>query len=186
MQLTKLRQCGRAVVYLLFFSNCHTAITQLGLHSGQRHSCATLMIPCYPWRLRRPKVLPTLRHLSYEERLSALQLPGLKQRWGRGETFKILKGLDNVDRTAFFCLSESITRGNNLKLYKHGGNILHPSSKNIHWWQFPPFWVGKTGKILKFSYFSMAILGSHTRLTEVFSALGLDVPLASIDRTRIL
>ena len=70
---------------------------------------------------RSTKILPRLRHLSYDERLSALQLPSLEQRWDRGdliETFKILKGFENVERSTFFKFSETNTRGNNLKLFK--------------------------------------------------------------------
>ncbi len=55
-------------------------------------------------------------------------------------------GLDNVDRTAFFCLSESITIGNNLKLYKHSlvafssnfelGKLENSRNSPIFPWQF--------------------------------------------------
>ena len=54
---------------------------------------------------RATKLVPSLRNLPYEERLRRLHLPSLEDRRIRGdmiETFKILKGFDQVDARKFF------------------------------------------------------------------------------------
>ena len=69
---------------------------------------------------RATRLMPSLRNLSYPERLRELNLPSLEYRRKRGamiETFKLLKGL--YDRAAFnemFQFSESEHRGNKLHL----------------------------------------------------------------------
>jgi hypothetical protein len=60
---------------------------------------------------RATKLVPELQHLSYEERLKRLDLYPLEKRRLRGdliETFKILKGLEKVDATQFFCVSSTM------------------------------------------------------------------------------
>ena len=68
---------------------------------------------------RATKLIPSLRHKRYEDRLKELDLFSLETRRLRGqliELFKILKGFDNVDYGNMFCLKEGITRNNGLKL----------------------------------------------------------------------
>ncbi|MCQ7016906.1 hypothetical protein [Clostridioides difficile] len=69
---------------------------------------------------RATKMIPGLRSLPYEERLKHLKLPSLAFRRLRGElieTFKILKGFDDVRIENLFSLSEdNVTRNNGLKL----------------------------------------------------------------------
>ena len=75
-------------------------------------------------------MIPTLRGVPYEERLRRLNLPSLEDRRWRGdmiETFKILKGFDEVDASKFFTLREEVvereaTRGHNLRIFKHRRN----------------------------------------------------------------
>jgi len=72
---------------------------------------------------RATKLVPELKHLSYEDRLKRLKLYSLKQRRVRGdliETFKILKNKYNIDSTFFFKLDTGNTqlRGHNLKIHK--------------------------------------------------------------------
>ena len=71
---------------------------------------------------RATRLVPSLKHFPYEERLKALDLYSMESRRLRGviiETFKILKGFTKVDYTQFFTLAEtSRTRGHPLKLLK--------------------------------------------------------------------
>ena len=71
-------------------------------------------------------MVPTLRHLRYEDRLKALDLPSLAYRRLRGdaiETYKHLHGIYSADSrpTVLFPLNQSAgvtTRGHCLKLQK--------------------------------------------------------------------
>ena len=69
---------------------------------------------------RATKMIPGMRSITYEERLKQLKLPSLALRRLRGElieTFKILKGFDDVRKEKFFNLNvTSVTRNNGLKL----------------------------------------------------------------------
>ena len=71
---------------------------------------------------RATKIIPKLRNLSYEERLTECGLTTLETRRLRGEqieVFKILKGYENIDRNMFFSLKkDSRTRGHEVKLVK--------------------------------------------------------------------
>ena len=75
---------------------------------------------------RDTKLIPSLTHLSYKDRLSSLGLTTLEARRRRGdmiETFKILKGFDRVgDQEGFLKLNTDEarpgTRGHSLKLEK--------------------------------------------------------------------
>ena len=61
------------------------------------------------------------KKLSYEERLSRLNLVTLETRRLRGdliEVFKILKGFDNVNYVDILVSSSSNLRGHSLKLFK--------------------------------------------------------------------
>ena len=71
---------------------------------------------------RKATKLPIeLRNLSYEERCKKLGITSLEERRKRGdmiETFKILKGIENIDPNTFFQRNENTRRGHNLTLYK--------------------------------------------------------------------
>ena len=71
---------------------------------------------------RATRLIPSLKGMSYEERLRALKLPSLEHRRRRGDmiqVFKILKGIDRLDPDQFFTMSaESTTRGHGLKMMK--------------------------------------------------------------------
>ena len=72
---------------------------------------------------RATKIIPKLKHKTYEDRLRHLKLPTLEKRWDRGdliETFKILNDFDNVNRDLFFQMDNSgyHTRGHTMKLFK--------------------------------------------------------------------
>jgi ribonuclease P/MRP protein subunit RPP40 len=71
---------------------------------------------------RATRMIPGLNNLSYEERLKKLNLPTLSYRRARGdmiEVYKLLNGKYYFDEKVLLKLSqESVTRGNNKKLYK--------------------------------------------------------------------
>ena len=72
------------------------------------------------------KMVPFLRTLPYERRLSVLGLTTLKERRNRGdmiEVFKILNNIDYIsDKENFFPQNYNNTRGHCNKLYKRGCN----------------------------------------------------------------
>ena len=68
---------------------------------------------------RATKLIPSIRHMSYERRLTQLNLYSLEKRRIRGqliETFKILKGIENIDYRKLFTFSSNQTRSNGWKL----------------------------------------------------------------------
>ena len=68
---------------------------------------------------RATKLIPNIRHISYERRLTQLNLYSLEKRRIRGqliETFKMLKGIENIDYRNLFTLSSNQTRSNGWKL----------------------------------------------------------------------
>ena len=68
---------------------------------------------------RATKLVHSIKSRPYDERLRLLGLTTLELRQTRGdmiETFKIIKGLEDIDK--FFTLSSSVTRGHALKLFK--------------------------------------------------------------------
>ena len=71
---------------------------------------------------RATKLIQEIRHLPYDKRLRTLELPSLQHRRRRGDmiqTYKILNGIDRIDRSIFFELSTtSVTRGHTQKIVK--------------------------------------------------------------------
>ena len=75
---------------------------------------------------RATKLIPSIAHLTYQERLIQLNMTTLEKRRERGdmiEVFKILKGLDRVNPQGKFLMQEmrshkQRTRGHSLKLVK--------------------------------------------------------------------
>ena len=68
---------------------------------------------------RATKLVPSIRQFGYRRRLERLNLFDLETRRLRGqliETFKILKGITNIDYNNLFSLSTNQTRTNGLKL----------------------------------------------------------------------
>ena len=65
------------------------------------------------------KTIPSIRHLGYVRRLERLNLYSLEKRRLRGqliETFKMLKGMNNIDYRHLFTFSNNQTRSNGWKL----------------------------------------------------------------------
>ena len=72
---------------------------------------------------RATKLIPSIRHLSYTERLRATKLYSLEQRRTRGdliETFKIMNGLEGIEKSKLFKTNPQNDRGrgHSYKLYK--------------------------------------------------------------------
>ena len=68
---------------------------------------------------RATKLIPSIRHLGYKRRLERLNLYLLEKRRLRGqliETFKILKGINNIDYNHLFTFNNNQTRSNGWKL----------------------------------------------------------------------
>ena len=70
---------------------------------------------------RATRIIPSIRDLPYEERLRELDLPSLAYRRRRGDmiqTYKIINGIDRLDKSKLFTPSPSTTtRGHRNKLY---------------------------------------------------------------------
>jgi ribonuclease P/MRP protein subunit RPP40 len=81
---------------------------------------------------RATKMIDGFNKLSYERRLEETGLTTLVVRRARGdliETFKILKGFDNIDYKIFFTLAEDLRiRGHSLKIVKNRCNTIVRSS----------------------------------------------------------
>ena len=72
---------------------------------------------------RATKCVPSLRKLTYEERLMAMKLPSLKYRRKRGdliEMYKYAHDLYDVNKSLVHYSENSYTRGNQYKLEKRG------------------------------------------------------------------
>ena len=70
---------------------------------------------------RATKLIPTIRHLPYDQRLKSLKLPSLMHRRRRGdmlETYKIVTNKVNVNKNHFFDFSKAQTRGHQYKIRK--------------------------------------------------------------------
>jgi hypothetical protein len=68
---------------------------------------------------RATKMISSIRHMGYQRRLRELDLFSLEKRRLRGqliETFKILKGFNNIDYRNLFTLNDHPTRNHGLKL----------------------------------------------------------------------
>ena len=76
---------------------------------------------------RATKLVPSLRRLSYEDRLKQLNMYSLERRSMRGDmiqVYKMFNGLDDVDVNDFFCLDHSNrTRGHNFKIKKQNSRL---------------------------------------------------------------
>ena len=95
---------------------------------------------------RATRLVKSIRHLSYEERLKQLHLPSLKFRRLRGDliqTYKIFKGLDHIEGEHFFQLVDNgKTRNSFQKIFKKRAvsNIRRNSFSN----RITPIWNSLT------------------------------------------
>ena len=77
-------------------------------------------------QIRVTRACPTLFHLSYYDRLVALNLPSLQYRRQRMDMimmYKILNGLDGLLFDDLFSFPYTTTRSNRYKLYKHFSHL---------------------------------------------------------------
>ena len=70
---------------------------------------------------RATRLVSDLKNVSYTERLKTLGLPSLEYRRDRADmiqVFKVLIGIDKVDKDSLFTMSDKPTRGHPLKIFK--------------------------------------------------------------------
>jgi ribonuclease P/MRP protein subunit RPP40 len=70
---------------------------------------------------RATKLVVGMKEMSYEERLKFLDMTTLETRRARGdliEVFKIMKGLEDVNKEKFFTMDKRCTKGHELKIFK--------------------------------------------------------------------
>ena len=106
---------------------------------------------------RATRMIPTLKGLSYHQRLSALNLTTLETRRLRGdliEVFKILKGFDRVNYSRMFSFAANNLRGHSLKLYKSRFNTnvgkFTFSNRVVDEWNMLPVDVISSNTVLSF------------------------------------
>ena len=90
---------------------------------------------------RATKLIPSIKHIGYQRRLERLNLYSLEKRRLRGqliETFKILKGINNIDYRCLFSRSNNQTRSNGWKLEQKRFNTSHCG--NFFSYKIPSFW----------------------------------------------
>jgi len=96
-------------------------------------------------------MLPGVEHLSYKERLDRLGLFSLEQRRLRGdmvEVYKIMRGMDWVNRKQLFPLVEgSITRGKRVRVR---GRRFRRNLRQTHFTQrVVGIWNALSGKVVE-------------------------------------
>jgi hypothetical protein len=104
------------------------------------------------------RMVRSIRHLPYEQRLARLNLFSLRRRRLRGdliETFKIVKQISRVDPNYFFTRSRtSQLRGHNFKLYKPRfrtrGRQFSFSNRVITPWNSLPAYVVNANNVKEF------------------------------------
>ena len=73
-------------------------------------------------QMRATKLVRTISHLTYQERLECLGLPSLEYRRERAdlvEVYKIMNGISDVDKEKFFTISNyTATQGHSMKFAK--------------------------------------------------------------------
>ena len=98
---------------------------------------------------RATRLIPAIRHLTYEERLRYLKLPSLEFRRRRGDmvsVYNIMHGNTCLKREDFFQFDlTSTTRGHQLKVFKPRARTRprrnHLSIRCINDWNSLPTWV---------------------------------------------
>ena len=123
----------------------------------------------------------SIRDLPYEERLKRLKLPTLEQRRERGDqiqTFKIIKGIDKVDKNTFFPPVQpddvqARTRGHQYKINKTRSNTTARQNfftqRTVDTWNNLPDWVvqAETTNDFKVKYDNHQDMG-HYGLTPTY------------------
>ncbi len=106
--------------------------------------------------------MPSLRDLSYEERLKKLQLPTLTERRERGDMFmlyKCVEGMEKMDVKEYVIPSQSSLRGHSKKLYKKR------LKKDVKKYSFPDRAIDKCSLLHKHALYTQ-----HTYYITHFAA----------------
>ena len=84
--------------------------------------------PAVPWKIqqRATKLIPTLQHLPYTDRLVSMKLPSLQYRRWRGDMilmYKIIHGFTGIDWQIYihfekYISQQATTRGHQYKVFK--------------------------------------------------------------------
>ena len=75
---------------------------------------------------RATRMIPSITHLSYQDRLQHLNLPSLQHRRRRGDLiylYQLLKGTYDSNNIFFTLSNSTTTRGHTKKLFKHCTNL---------------------------------------------------------------
>jgi len=106
---------------------------------------------------RATRMIPDLKGLSYEERLSRLNLPTLEYRRKRGDLiqlFKIIHRIDDIDCNSLFSFSDNQGRGHCLKLQKPRANksvkLNSYTHRVINSWNDLPENIVTRNKVIEF------------------------------------
>ena len=107
---------------------------------------------------RATRIVPELRGLSYNERLTELNLPTLEYRRKRFDiiqVFKIVHNSDDIDMKLFFSFTDNThLRGHNLKLNKPRANksvrINSFALRNVPVWNGLPSELVNSKTVLEF------------------------------------
>ena len=76
---------------------------------------------------RATKLVPESKHLSYQDRLQALDIPSLSYRRQRGDmiaTYKLLTNQLKIKGEELFSMGNVTTRGHKYKLFKHATKFV--------------------------------------------------------------
>ena len=108
---------------------------------------------------RASKLVPTLKNLSYEERLRRLGLPTLAYRRTRGdmiETYKILRGIydQDVSQDISVLQDNQRTRGHNKRIFKERSRLKKRRysfcKRVVNNWNQLPQWVVDSDTVKRF------------------------------------
>jgi len=123
---------------------------------------------------RATRMVPELVGKSYGERLKELNLPTLdfrRRRYDLIQTFKIIKGVDDVLPQKFFQMSETDLRGHSLKLAKPRANKsarLHSFSNRV---------VSEWNKLPEEIVNAETVLGFKSRLDKLWAGMRFDTSI---------
>ena len=117
------------------------------------------------------KLVPSIRHLPYKERLWCLRLPSLQYRRLHGDmmmTYNILHGYLDIDESIFFVRSWNSTRGHPFKLFKPAAirevRQKFYSKRVITNWNALPSYIVEANSVNSFK----AMLDDHYKDTIYF------------------
>ena len=113
-----------------------------------------------------------MRDCTYEERLKILKLPSLKYRRYRGDliqTFKIIKGIDDLKANGFYVFNHNNTRDSDVKLYV---KFCHSDTKKFSFsYRTTNFWnalSSLTKKAKTLDHFKVLLDNDDNKLIDCF------------------